>query len=98
MIRFNDDVMLLKVEEKDCFVFSFGCLVCWGCTPQEANAARAYVENHLVKPLEPSKIEVDFLSIRGYSGELPLATKACGENTASPEPSSIFNLLLWSHV
>ncbi|CAK9023820.1 Sporulation protein RMD1 (Required for meiotic nuclear division protein 1) [Durusdinium trenchii] len=56
--------MLLKVDEKDCFVFSFGCLVCWGCTPQEVNAARAYVENHLARPLESPKIEVDFLSIR----------------------------------
>ena len=36
VIRFHSDVALLKVDEKDCFVFSFGCLVCWGCTPQEA--------------------------------------------------------------
>eukprot|EP00439_Symbiodinium_sp_Y106_P071504 s357_g12.t2 len=35
VIRFHSDVALLKVDEKDCFVFSFGCLVCWGCTPQE---------------------------------------------------------------
>ncbi|CAK9106823.1 unnamed protein product [Durusdinium trenchii] len=76
VIRFNDDVMLLKVDEKDCFVFSFGCLVCWGCTPQEVNAARAYVENHLARPLESPKIEVDFLSIRGIAGDLPIAAKA----------------------
>lgn len=79
VIRFNDDVMLLKVDEKDCFVFSFGCLVCWGCTPQEVNAARAYVENHLARPLESPKIEVDFLSIRGIAGDLPIAAKAWEE-------------------
>ena len=76
VIRFNDDVMLLKVDEKDCFVFSFGCLVCWGCTPQEVGAAREYLQGHLTKPVEPSHIEVDFLSITGNAGALPIATKA----------------------
>lgn len=76
VIRFNDDVMLLKVDEKDCFVFSFGCLVCWGCTPQEVGAAREYLQGHLTKPVEPSHIEKDFLSITGNASALPIATKA----------------------
>eukprot|EP00434_Breviolum_minutum_P019961 symbB.v1.2.017609.t1/scaffold1377.1/size122625/2 len=76
VIRFNDDVMLLKVDEKDCFVFSFGCLVCWGCTPQEVGAARDYVQAHLAKPVELAQVEVDFLSITGNASALPIATKA----------------------
>ncbi len=76
VIRFNDDVMLLKVDEKDCFVFSFGCLVCWGCTPQEVGAARDYVQGHLAKPVELAQVEVDFLSITGNASALPIATKA----------------------
>eukprot|EP00438_Fugacium_kawagutii_P009292 Skav235242 [mRNA] locus=scaffold3995:289975:300728:+ [translate_table: standard] len=74
VIRFNDDVMLLKVDEKDCFVLSFGCLVCWGCTPQEVGTAREYIQGHLVKPVESAQVEVDFLSISNAG--VPIATKA----------------------
>ena len=76
--------MLLKVDEKDCFVFSFGCLVCWGCTPQEVGAAREYLQGHLTKPVEPSHIEKDFLSITGNASALPIATKASGTDGRWP--------------
>ncbi|CAE7215149.1 RMD1, partial [Symbiodinium necroappetens] len=65
VIRFHSDVALLKVDEKDCFVFSFGCLVCWGCTPQEVNAARDSVKNFLKEPLTSTQVEIDHLNIAG---------------------------------
>ncbi|CAE7283122.1 RMD1 [Symbiodinium natans] len=75
VIRFHSDVALLKVDEKDCFVFSFGCLVCWGCTPQEVQAARESVRNFLKEPLSPVQIEVDHLNIAGGDA-LPVCHKA----------------------
>ncbi|CAJ1462001.1 unnamed protein product, partial [Effrenium voratum] len=74
VVRFNDDVVLLKIDEKDCFAFSFGCLVCWGCTPQEVTAARTAVDSQLLGRLPPANVEVDFLNIAGGE-DLPPATK-----------------------
>lgn len=65
VIRFHSDVALLNVDEKDCFVFSFGCLVCWGCTPQEVNSARDSVKNFLKEPLTSTQVEIDHLNIAG---------------------------------
>ncbi|CAE7241835.1 RMD1 [Symbiodinium pilosum] len=74
VIRFHSDVALLKVDEKDCFVFSFGCLVCWGCTPQEVNSARESVRNFLKEPLAPAQVETDNLDIAGGDA-LPVCHK-----------------------
>ncbi|CAE7321527.1 RMD1 [Symbiodinium sp. CCMP2592] len=74
VIRFHSDVALLKVDEKDCFVFSFGCLVCWGCTPQEVHAARDSVKNFLKEPLTSTQVEIDHLNIAGGDA-LPVCHK-----------------------
>eukprot|EP00931_Biecheleriopsis_adriatica_P059637 TRINITY_DN35711_c0_g1_i1.p1 TRINITY_DN35711_c0_g1~~TRINITY_DN35711_c0_g1_i1.p1 ORF type:complete len:565 (-),score=89.90 TRINITY_DN35711_c0_g1_i1:58-1689(-) len=78
VVRLDKDVLLLKIGRKDCFAFSFGCLVCWGCTPAEVAAAKKAVKPYLLKPLAPCDVEEDHLDIStrgGKSPEVPVSSR-----------------------
>eukprot|EP00928_Gymnodinium_smaydae_P031930 TRINITY_DN23270_c0_g2_i1.p1 TRINITY_DN23270_c0_g2~~TRINITY_DN23270_c0_g2_i1.p1 ORF type:complete len:561 (+),score=73.27 TRINITY_DN23270_c0_g2_i1:63-1685(+) len=59
VVSLNQNLKLMKVGLRDCFVFDFGCLVCWGCNPDEAAAARAALKPYLKEPKESADIEED---------------------------------------
>lgn len=61
----NKEVVLMKVGRKECFVFNFGCLVCWSCKAEVAEAAKEALQPHLVEPLDTQNIDADFVDIQG---------------------------------
>lgn len=63
VVKLNKDMSLLKVGTKDCFVFAFGCLVCWSCTPQEAEQAKEALAGVLVDSLPSQDVEEDSITI-----------------------------------
>jgi len=73
VVPLNKDIMLLKIGRKDCFVFGFGCLVCWGCSPQEAKKAKTTLSTFLVKPLAAQDIDEDNLDITNKTGDIFLS-------------------------
>lgn len=73
VVPLNADVKLLKVGHKDCFVFAFGCLVCWGCRPEEANRAKEALRPFLLDPLAPQNVDEDQIDITQRDGVLTVA-------------------------
>eukprot|EP00971_Amphidinium_carterae_P209946 4164515-Amphidinium_carterae.2 len=65
VVTLNQEIVLLLVGSKECFAFHFGCLVCWGCTPEEANVAVGVVKLALIDPLPPTEVEEDYIAIGG---------------------------------
>eukprot|EP00929_Paragymnodinium_shiwhaense_P053050 TRINITY_DN26564_c0_g1_i1.p1 TRINITY_DN26564_c0_g1~~TRINITY_DN26564_c0_g1_i1.p1 ORF type:complete len:819 (-),score=145.94 TRINITY_DN26564_c0_g1_i1:56-2512(-) len=61
VVPLNKDLKLMKVGHKDCFVYSFGCLVCWGCRLEEAEAAKQALRPFLEDPLAPQNIDEDHI-------------------------------------
>lgn len=64
LVSLNKEILLLKVGHKDCFVFNFGCLVCWGCNPQEATAARDALQPFLLEPFAKQDVDEDSVGLR----------------------------------
>ncbi|CAE8609667.1 unnamed protein product, partial [Polarella glacialis] len=78
VVRLDKELMLLKIGSKDCFVFGFGCLVCWGCWPSDVKAAKDALKPFLVKPVLPQDVVGDHLGISfkgGKSPEVPLSSR-----------------------
>eukprot|EP00747_Dinoflagellata_sp_TGD_P083721 gnl/TRDRNA2_/TRDRNA2_162229_c1_seq1.p1 gnl/TRDRNA2_/TRDRNA2_162229_c1~~gnl/TRDRNA2_/TRDRNA2_162229_c1_seq1.p1 ORF type:complete len:645 (-),score=89.15 gnl/TRDRNA2_/TRDRNA2_162229_c1_seq1:16-1950(-) len=63
VVNLHQDLLLIKVRRKDCFVFRFGCLVCWGCSPAEAAGVKQAVTPFLEKPLAKEDIDEDYISL-----------------------------------
>lgn len=71
VVRLNKEVSLLKVGRKDCFVFSFGCLVCWSCTLDQAKCAKEYLQEVLLDPLPSHSLDEDSMLIAPRDGRTP---------------------------
>lgn len=64
----DKNITLLKVGRKDCFVFGFGCLVCWGCSPAEARVAKLALQPFLVAGLTTDAKDEDSISLDDHEG------------------------------
>lgn len=67
---YKDEVALMKIGRKDCFVFSFGCLVCWGCNVEEAESAKSAVQEVLIKRLPPQDVDEDSIPLGSRSSPI----------------------------
>jgi len=79
MIPLSADVLLMKIGLKDCFVFCSGCLVCWGCTPDEVELAKNAVQHVLVGPFAPKDVEEDSVDL--YTDGKPALRVGQGPHT-----------------
>lgn len=70
LVQLNKDknITLLKVGRKDCFVFGFGCLVCWGCSPAEAQVAKLALQPFLVAGPTTNTIDEDSVCLYDHEG------------------------------
>lgn len=73
------EVKLLKIGRKDCFVFNFGCLVCWGCSQAEADKAKAALRPFLVEPRQTADAEEDNVII-GAQRDVPAEVRLSSAN------------------
>lgn len=64
----DKNITLLKVGRKDCFVFDFGCLVCWGCSPAEAQVAKLALQPFLAAGLTTDAIDEDNICLYDREG------------------------------
>lgn len=71
VVRLNKEISLLKVGRKDCFVFSFGCLVCWACTLDHANCAKEYLSEVLLDRVPEQFLDEDSILFAGRDGRPP---------------------------
>eukprot|EP00927_Polykrikos_kofoidii_P044856 TRINITY_DN38737_c0_g1_i1.p1 TRINITY_DN38737_c0_g1~~TRINITY_DN38737_c0_g1_i1.p1 ORF type:complete len:594 (+),score=78.91 TRINITY_DN38737_c0_g1_i1:168-1949(+) len=63
LVPLNEEVKLLKIGRRDCFIFPFGCLVCWRCKAETATRALDAIRPFLVGPLAPHNIDEDHIDI-----------------------------------
>lgn len=72
IVALNKEALLLKVGTKDCFVFAFGCLVCWACTLAEVRMAKDALRPFLNKPFADQDVDDDHIDT--FGDEVPLSS------------------------
>eukprot|EP00927_Polykrikos_kofoidii_P050080 TRINITY_DN44022_c0_g1_i1.p1 TRINITY_DN44022_c0_g1~~TRINITY_DN44022_c0_g1_i1.p1 ORF type:complete len:626 (+),score=69.23 TRINITY_DN44022_c0_g1_i1:41-1918(+) len=73
VVPLSNALKLLKVGHKDCIVFAFGCLVCWGCNQDEAARAKDVLRPFLSDSLAAQNVDEDRIDISLRDGSLMAA-------------------------
>jgi uncharacterized Rmd1/YagE family protein len=73
------------VGRKDCFVFKFGCLVCWGCKAEEAARAKDALTGFLLKPLEARDVDEDTIVLGGRGSDIKPEVQLSSQNPPTLE-------------